>query len=117
MIGITTETYDISGAHVFRRADVDEVLNDSGARRCSRTSTLDGGCEVYDTGYTDSDRTVTVREKDAPESVVDYAKYIVQNYRTIIIAMRDGVFRGVPESWNCSRGVLDFKILIKEKIS
>lgn len=117
MIGIATETFDTGGAHIFKTSGADEAVNESGSRRCTRTSTLDGGCVVYDTGYSDSDKTIIVKEKNSSETAVSFAKYIVKNYRTVLVATCDGVFRGVPESWDVADGTLTLSILITEKLS
>lgn len=117
MIAIATETYDVAGHKVFENSDREEILNESGARRCTRTATLDGGCEVYDTGYTDSDRVIQIHEKDASQSMIDYVKYIIKNYSSIIVAVRDGVFKGVPGDYKYSDNVLMFNILVTERIS
>lgn len=117
MIGISTMNYDEFGAMIFPLSDTDEAVNDSAARRCTRTATLDGGCEIYDTGYSDSDRTLRVKEKDVDLTLIDFVKYIIQNYGLIVVTTRDGAYRGVPDSYNVKNGVLLFNILIESKIS
>lgn len=116
MIALSTEVQDIIGDRIFPNADRDENLNESGNRRCTRTATLDGGCEVYDTGYSDSDRVIHVKDKNAAQALIDYAKYLVRNYSSIIVATKDGVFRGVPSEFDAENG-LSFKILVTERIS
>lgn len=117
MIGLASEVYDIIGDMVFSQANRLNNLNDAGSRRCTRTATLDGGCTVYDTGYSDSDNTVTVREENASQEAIDFAKYIVKSYGSIVVTMKDGAFLGVPSSWKVNDNSLDINILITEKIS
>jgi hypothetical protein len=114
MIGISTPVYDLNGSRVFRQAD---IANLSGARRVTRTATLDGGVSVYDTGYTDSDRECSVVEVDAGAAAIEFARRIVATYDSIIISMDDGAYRGVPESHRMNGGDLEMKVLITEKIS
>ena len=113
MIGTATETYDIIGAAIF----VGAVHEPEGERRFTRTATLDGGCAVYDTGYSDSDRIITILEKNPAKEMVEYAEYLVKNYKSIIIAMKDGCYRGVPSNYSYRNDELTFKVAITEKIS
>lgn len=118
MIGISTKVYDTAGARLFMATDMEiEMANRSGARRVSRTPTLDGGVVVSDTGYADGDRDFIVTELNAAKEAVDYAQYIVENYGLINVATRDGVYTAVPESYNISRGTLSLRLLITEKLS
>jgi len=117
MIGIATEVFDMFGSRIYERADKKDCLNDSGRRRCTRTATLDGGCIVYDTGYSVSDNIIKVRDENAGDDSVAFAKYIVQYYRSILVATKDGVFKGVPKSWNYDGNELEINVLVTEKIS
>jgi hypothetical protein len=113
MIGISTQTYDIVGSRIFPLAD---VAHRAGKRRVSRTATLDGGVSVYDTGYSDSDRDITVREPDATAEAIEFARYIVETYGLVNLSMDDGAYEGVPESYLIdSYGVLELRVLITEK--
>jgi hypothetical protein len=116
MIALSTEVQDVIGDRVFPDADRYKNLNESGSRRCTRTATLDGGCEVYDTGYSDSDRIAVINDENATQEMIDYVKYLIQNYSSIVVALKDGVFRGVPSEFTADNG-LNFKILITERIS
>ena len=114
MIGISTPIFDLAGARIFRQVD---VANRTGARRVSRTATLDGGVSVYDTGYSDSDRDCTVTEPDAGIDAVEFAKRIVETYDLITLSMEDGAYEGIPESYRMNGGDLEMKVLITEKLS
>lgn len=116
MIALSTEVQDVIGDRVFPDADRYENLNETGSRRCTRTATLDGGCEVYDTGYSDSDRVAVIKDENATQDMINYVKYLIRNYSSIIIAMKDGVFRGVPAEFDASAG-LELKILITKRMS
>ncbi len=118
MIGISTQNYDLIGARIFRRTDIEtELSNSAGKRRLSRTATLDGGASIYDTGYTDSDRDMTVIEPGAEIDAIEFARYIVETYGLINVASRDGFYLGVPESYRMDGGNLEMKILITERLS
>lgn len=119
MIGISLNVYDVIGAKIFKDADKKDLLNESGSRRCTRTATLDGGCDIYDTGYFISDKTIVIQQENASKEFIDYTKYITENYETVIVSTKDGVFLGNPESYRVQdrNGILEFRILLKEKIS
>ncbi|MEI7635871.1 MAG: hypothetical protein WCJ37_01085 [Syntrophus sp. (in: bacteria)] len=119
MIGISTQTYDIAGARVFRRSERTAGLgNMKGSRRVTRTATLDGGVAIYDTGYSDSDRDIVATEPDADVSCIDFARYIVTMYGLVTVTMEDGVYTGVPETYQVNRdGALEMKILLTAKLS
>jgi len=117
MIGLATEIFDVVGNMVFENADKLDVLNDSGYRRCSRTATLDGGCVIYDTGYSVSDVTLKIKDDEAMKRQIDFAKYLVENYGAIIVTTKDGAFLGVPASWKYDGKTLVMEIMVTEKIS
>ena len=118
MIGISTQTYDLAGARVFRNTDRNEDLrNRKGERRVSRTATLDGGCLIADMGYSDGDRTIRIEEPQASIEAVDFARYIVEHYTSVVIATEDGAYQAAPESYEVKYGVLTMTLLVKTKLS
>ncbi|MCK9362148.1 MAG: hypothetical protein M0P74_00875 [Syntrophales bacterium] len=118
MIGIATRTYDLIGARVFRdmpRSKDQE--NRSGARRVSRTGTLDGGCVIADMGFSDGDRGIYIEEPSATIESVNFARYIVEEYALVIVAMEDGAYEAAPESYAVKDGILSIRLLVSEKVS
>jgi hypothetical protein len=116
MIGISTITFDLDGAFIFCNIHED-IKNRAAARRISRTATLDGGAVITDGGYSDGDRTITIKQKNCAKEDVDFAKYIIENYALVVLTTEDGVFTAAPESYNVDYEVLSIKLLIKSKIS
>jgi hypothetical protein len=94
-IGISAIDYDPFGAMIL------PVLSDpaelySGSRRTSRTATLDGGCVVYDTGFTVSDKTITI---ETCGQHFDWLARMVRIYRLVHVSWRDGVFVAIPSRY------------------
>jgi hypothetical protein len=118
MIGISTETYNLAGARVFQNTDRStDISNRNGERRVSRTATLDGGCVITDMGYSDGDRRVRIEEPQASVEAVDFARYIVENYNSVVITMDDGAYQAAPESYAVKKGVLAITMLVKIKLT
>lgn len=118
MIGVAAPIFDVEGARVFRSGDLEkEADNRRGSRRVSRTATLDGGVAVADLGYSDGDRDVNIREPEASAASVDFARYIVETYGTVIISTADGAYEAVPDTFSVDDGTLTLKMLVKLKIS
>lgn len=91
-IAISSITYDPFGSRIL------PVLRDvtalrAGARRATRTATLDGGCVVYDTGYAVADRRHDV---DLDAAHLAFIEHIVQTYRLVHVSTTDGFFVAIP---------------------
>lgn len=96
IIGISAMIYDLDGARVVPViGDVSELR--AGARRATRTATLDGGCYVYDTGYSAADRTVKI-ETDA--AYLTFLEHMVQTYSLVVLTLPDGAFYAIPSRYS-----------------
>lgn len=117
MIGIASVSYDAVGWRVFHGDPVaNDLGNRGGARRVSRTATLGGGCVVYDTCYTDSDRTITVTVPSPKTADLYFADHVCRNCPRVWIFTREGVFAGVPERHAVTGGVLKITILVTDRL-
>lgn len=118
MIGISTQTYDLDGTRLFLETDrAQDSENKSGARRVSRTATLDGDVLVSDMGYADGDRTIKVREQMASLAAIAFARYIVEHYQLVVVTTDDGAYTAVPSEYGIDSGDLVMTMLVTEKIS
>lgn len=118
MIAIMSVTYDPDGYWIFRDAQPDnDQGNRSGSRRVSRVATLDGGCSVYDTGYSDSDRTITIHQPSPSRACLEFAAHITSNCPYVIVSTPEGAFRGVPDNYRVVNSELKIDILITERLS
>ena len=113
MAGIATLTYDLDGARMFPQDPASMMSNDTGARRSSRTATLDGSCVIYDSGYAAADRTlVIVTEID----YVDFFEHLVRYYSSVLVSVHAGLFKGNPQRWRTRNGKAEIEILVTEEI-
>lgn len=120
-IGLSVGTFDLDGALLIRGSDLDasqDFRNNTRDRRVSRTATLDGGVSIYDTGYSASDRTITVRVPKATSEIVAFFNYLVETYSLINIMTAEAAFDGTPmRCFNDEAGGATLVIGIKSKIS
>ena len=114
MIAVSTIHFDPQGTRIFRH--ISDQENRTGSRRVARTATLDGGCTIYDTGYTDADRTVTVRERQPSDDAINFAARMCRSAPQVRVSMEDGCYLGVPRDFQVKRGVLELNILITERL-
>jgi len=114
MIAISVSTADEAGAVVLRMTQ-DSKLK-SGLRRVSRTKTLDGGCAIYDGGFSHADRTWSV-EARVSDAVWDALWAIMITYALVYIATEEGFFSGCLESAVREEDRAVLSILIKEKLT
>lgn len=70
------------------------------SRRVSRTATLDGGSVVTDSGYTDTDRTLTIQTRitEAQETIL---KYLIQTYALLTVVTDEGCYTCAPSNLYC----------------
>ena len=110
-IGLSAINFDPDGARLMPLLNDPAVLH-TGARRAARTATLDGGCVVYDTGYADADRSITVETDGRYQGWIEY---MVRAYRTVRFASVDGVFLAVParHSMRDGRSIINLDIIEK----
>lgn len=117
-VGISTQTYDLNGAVLVRGITPDaEQENRNVRRRVTRTATLDGGCALYDTGYSASDRDILVEVDNPTDTLYDALQYLCRTYNLLTVAVRDGVFIVAPESCQIVQGKLQLRCLVKEALS
>ena len=118
MFGVATTVFDVAGARIFKRDELDKELdNRQGARRVTRTATLDGGAAIADMGYSDSDRDIKIVEPEASIEAADYARYICENYARVVVSTPDGAYEAVPASHGLDDGTLTLKLLVISKLS
>lgn len=117
MIGISAQIYDTAGSRVLDTDPEKDIANRKGARRVSLTATLDGGVAVYDTGFADGDRTMTIEIPEASEEEIDFADYICRTYNIITLTACDGAYDAVQESFDVDQGTLRMTLRVTEKLS
>ena len=89
MIGLSTATYDPNGALRLNSRLPDERQAD---RRGTITATLDGGCSVYDGGYSVTDQAWTTNIRRPALALLNRLQYLVAYYAELILCCETGVF-------------------------
>jgi len=117
MIGISALVYDTAGAKILETDNEKDLSNRKGSRRVTITATLDGGVTVYDTGFSDGDRIISVNVPAASQEDINFAEHICRAYNLITVTMLDGAYKAVPESYKIDSGELLMTLRITEKIS
>jgi hypothetical protein len=113
-IGISTAIADDSGAIVLGMLPESQIRG--GERRVTRTATLDGGCSLYDAGFSHGDRTWRV-EARATEAEWEILWHIHQTCSLVYISVAEGYFSGAIESCRIDGERATLSILITEKIA
>jgi len=96
------------------------VLNDlltereQQTRRVSRVKTLDGGCEIIDSGFSHSDRTLAI-SGNIPEADAEKLQTLFREEPIVIVAISDGVFQVAIDKFAIGPPV-KISILLKGKI-
>lgn len=117
IIGISTFAFDLDGAMTLYLAGETEEKMNSGARRVTRTKTLDGGSVAYDAGYAISDLTWSLTIESKTEFVAGFIAWIVKTYNLIRISTKEGVFSAIPSRWSYKNGNVVLEALVMEKLT
>ena len=91
MICITSLTYDPNGVVILYAAKVNNPY--SANRRGSVVDTLDGAVSVYDTGFSESDQTLTIDIVNPSLDVLQKLKYLISHYSQVSLSCEAGVFK------------------------
>lgn len=117
MIGLASEVFDLNGSLYIHDHDIDQgktKLWDI-SRRSTRTPTLDGGASLYDTGYSASDRNITIYLKPSFQNVEELIR-LFKTYSRLILSTEDGVFIANPSSLSRLANNWILKLLIIEEV-
>lgn len=69
------------------------------ARRMNRVATLDGGAAFNDFGFSEGDRTITLRWTPADTATDALVARLVRLHRYVYVSMPDGLWLAAPESY------------------
>ncbi len=90
MISITAITYDPYGVILIHNARVNNPY--SASRRGSVVDTLDGAVSVYDTGFSESDQTLTIDIVNPSLDILQKLKYLVSHYSQVRLSCEIGIY-------------------------
>lgn len=117
MIGISTFAADIAGARIVRLVPEYSSTINAGARRATRTRTLDGGAVVYDAGYAVADQTLSLKLKSSDPTLPAWVAYLVKTYNLIRVTTEAGAYQCVPASYVERDGVVTLEALVLEQLA
>jgi hypothetical protein len=117
IIGIGVFAYDVNGSQTLYLAGETEEMLNAGARRVTRTKTLDGGAVAYDAGYSVADLTWIITLQSKTEFTSDFVSWIVKTYNLIRISTKDGVYSAIPSRWSMKNGNVVLEALVMEKLT
>lgn len=109
--GISTIIADPDGCLLF---DIHPARSNIGdyIRRVSRVATLDGGSAVVDSGFSHTDRTVTLVLLNPSKELADAVKGLCEKYKKVLLFLEDGAYAAVPETAMIRSGVVSIRLLI-----
>lgn len=117
VLAISSNTFDLNGNLFLKESDLlikKTYLSDI-SRRSTRTATLDGKSSLYDTGYSASDRTITVSVPLDKTDIIDKLEYFVKTYSEMTLILPDGAYKCNPQSFKSTTNAT-CKLLIIEEI-
>jgi hypothetical protein len=94
-LALASKTFDLDG-FVALDLDGDREALTPRSRRATVTATLDGAVVVDDGGFAHGDREWDVRVRPSVEEL-EVLKNLVENYPTISVSTKEGVFTAVPQ--------------------
>jgi len=112
MISISTLTSDTMGSVVINELPSSDL--DTKTARVNRSKTLDGGVYINHFGFSHGDRTLKI-DSNLPESQVARINHIFTNYTSVLVSMRDGVYKGTIKDVNAQGQISKITILIEQK--
>ena len=115
-ICLSSPTYDPAGSAWFK-VDLAATKFRDCQRRVSRTATLDGGCLIYDNGFSEADGTLAIGFQDMTVSQEEELRYLFETYPLLYLAAPSGVFLGVIERMSLQNGKATISFLVKEVLS
>jgi hypothetical protein len=115
-ICLSSPTYDPAGS-VWLTVDQAATKFEECQRRVSRTATLDGGCSIFDNGFSHADRTIPIGFLDMTMAQEDSLRYLFQTYPLLHLAIPHGFLLGAIERMTVSNGKATISFLVKEILS
>jgi hypothetical protein len=112
---LSAPTFDLSG---YVEIDVlPEASFTDAPRRVNRVKTLDGGAVINDGGFSDADRTITLRWRPTSETQESAVERMLRLYSLITVSVRAGVFEAAPELYSPGPNESTLRLLVLSKLS
>jgi len=113
---VTLSTVDFDPAG-FIEIDATPDTNEGEAkRRVTRSPTLDGGAAFNDFGFSEADRTITVKWTPV-QAVDDGVARLLQLHSRVIVSVGTGVYLAAPETYRPGVDQSTLRLLVASKLS
>jgi hypothetical protein len=112
---LSAPTFDLSGYLELQVRDDTSFVEAS--RRVNRVKTLDGGVVINDGGFSDGDRTITLRWTPTSSEVEANVERLLQTYALLVISTRSGVYSAAPDRYAPGGDESSLTLLVFEKLS
>lgn len=113
---ISASTFDLEG-HFSVTLAPDAAAASEITRRVSRSPTMDGGAAIYDAGFSDADRIVTLSWQQGSAEYEAGIARLLRIHARLVVSTRDGVFLAAPESYTPANGQSTMRLLVQQKLS
>lgn len=112
---ISAPTFDLSG-YVEIDALPESTFHEA-PRRVNRVKTLDGGAVINDGGFSDADRTITLRWQPVSETTEAAIERMLRLYSLVNVSTRGGVYSAAPDIYIPGPAESSLRLLVLEKLS
>ena len=112
---VSSVTFDPAGVVELRL--VSPVDPSETKRRVNRIATLDGGVVLNDFGYSDADRTLTLRWQPTSQAQHLAISQLVQLYPRLVVSTTGGVYLAAPDVYQQGTDESSLRLLVIEKLS
>lgn len=117
IVGLSTFIADpVGNRTLYVNQDSVATMN-QGARRVTRTKTLDGNAVAYDAGFSPSDLTFTISVPATDVTITAFFAMLVKTYNLIRLTTSDGVYSAVPSQYREEDGVATLEALVMEQLA
>jgi hypothetical protein len=115
LVHLTSPEFDLDGAVVLSVLPTSEFGETR--RRTNRVATLDGGAVLNDYGYTDADRSMTLRWRPYSRELESAVVRLVKLYGQIQVSTPEGLFRAAPETYRTAANESSLVLLVLERLA
>lgn len=114
-IQLTAIDFDLLG-HVSLRVNPDSDIGET-SRRNNRIATLDGGAVLNDGGFSEADRTMTLRWKTLSNAQRQAVDRMVKLHSLFRVSTPDGVFSAAPGPHRATPNDSSLSLFVMEKLA
>lgn len=115
IVHLTAQQFDINGAVILDC--LPDVNSGEVRRRTNRVATLDGSAAFNNFGFSEADRTISLKWQPTSEADEAAVSALVRNNAFVYVSMPDGLWLAAPEAYTPGAKESRLTLLVSEKIS